>query len=97
MFFCEFCEISKKTFFYRTPVVAASLACTNKYLTKIFINLNPLKSRYAKYARTRVFDVPNGILAKFTQCHENVLKGSHNDFNYDLVFEYNVKILRMFL
>ena len=24
MFFCEFCEISKNTFFYRTPLVAAS-------------------------------------------------------------------------
>ena len=24
MFPCEFCEISKNTFFYRTPVVAAS-------------------------------------------------------------------------
>ena len=25
MFSCEFCEISKKNFFYRTPPVAASL------------------------------------------------------------------------
>ena len=24
MFFCEFCEISKNTFFYRTPPAAAS-------------------------------------------------------------------------
>ena len=25
VFFCEFCEISKNTFFYRTPLVAASV------------------------------------------------------------------------
>ena len=25
VFFCQFCEISKKTFFYRTPLVAASV------------------------------------------------------------------------
>ena len=25
VFLCEFCEISKNTFFYRTPVVAASV------------------------------------------------------------------------
>ena len=25
VFFCEFCEISKNTFYYRTPLVAASV------------------------------------------------------------------------
>ena len=25
---CEFCEISKSTFFYRTPLLAASVSCT---------------------------------------------------------------------
>ena len=29
MFFCEFCEIFKNTFFYRTPLVAASLLKQN--------------------------------------------------------------------
>ena len=27
VFSCEFCEISKNTFFYRTPVVATSESC----------------------------------------------------------------------
>ena len=27
---CEFCEISKKTFYYRTPPVAASVCCRIK-------------------------------------------------------------------
>ena len=31
---CEFCEISKNTFFYRTPPVAASLVSTVRYLTE---------------------------------------------------------------
>ena len=30
MFSCEFCEISKNTFFYRTPLVAASIGETTK-------------------------------------------------------------------
>ena len=29
VFFCEFCEISKNTFSYRTPLVAASAPCKN--------------------------------------------------------------------
>ena len=31
-FFCEFCEISKNTFFYRIPLVAASNTCRIKCL-----------------------------------------------------------------
>ena len=30
VFSCEFCEISKNTFFYRTPPVAASVCCRRK-------------------------------------------------------------------
>ena len=31
VFSCEFCEISKNTFFYKTPSMAASVnACTNR-------------------------------------------------------------------
>ena len=50
MFSCEFCEISKKTFFYRTPPVAVSAVSMKSYkptLTKdmfksilIIFNLN---------------------------------------------------------
>ena len=32
VFSCEFCKISKNTFFYRTPPVAASLFCKTKIL-----------------------------------------------------------------
>ena len=35
MFSCEFCEISKNTFLYRTPLVAAS-GFIDKYLIEIF-------------------------------------------------------------
>ena len=31
-FSCDFCEISKNTFFYRTPLVAASVFCNQCYL-----------------------------------------------------------------
>ena len=33
VFSCEFCEISKNTFFYRTPLVAASESSKHKILT----------------------------------------------------------------
>ena len=32
MFSCEFCEISKNTYFYRTPLVAAYACEKNIYL-----------------------------------------------------------------
>ena len=32
VFFCEFCEISKNTFFYRTPLVAASILVNFRHL-----------------------------------------------------------------
>ena len=32
VFSCEFCEISKNTFFYRTPLVAASIVIIKKIL-----------------------------------------------------------------
>ena len=32
VFFCEFCEISENTFFYRTPLVAASCSVNYNYL-----------------------------------------------------------------
>ena len=31
VFSCEFCEISKKTFFHRTPLVAASASTLVRY------------------------------------------------------------------
>ena len=34
VFFCEFCELSKSTFFYRTPPVAASVQQPLTVLTK---------------------------------------------------------------
>ena len=33
-FFCEICEIFKKTFFYRTPPVAASGSCLKSFKKK---------------------------------------------------------------
>ena len=37
MFSCEFCEISKNTFFYRTPlVVASALANFEQYYSSTF-------------------------------------------------------------
>ena len=33
MFSCEFCENSKNTFFYRTPLVAASCTCVKVHKT----------------------------------------------------------------
>ena len=41
VFSCEFCEISKITFFYRTPLVAA---CLHSFRAPAFINF--LKLRY---------------------------------------------------
>ena len=38
VFFCEFCEISKNTFFNRTPPVAASVVDTLKTSWKYFID-----------------------------------------------------------
>ena len=32
VFSCEFCEISKNTFVYRTPLVAASVKCIFEYI-----------------------------------------------------------------
>ena len=37
-FSCEFCEISKNTFFHRTPLVAASV-CSCEGLKKFFENI----------------------------------------------------------
>ena len=34
VFFCELCEISKNTFFYRTPPEAASVTYNNTALTR---------------------------------------------------------------
>ena len=34
VFFCEFCEISKNTFFYRTPPVAASESIYSDFSAK---------------------------------------------------------------
>ena len=39
MFSCEFCKISKNTFFYRTPLVVASVIfCTDQYLLPTFFH-----------------------------------------------------------
>ena len=40
VFFCEFCEISKNAFFYRAPLVDAS------------VNFNPLSANPAKWPNT---------------------------------------------
>ena len=47
VFFCKFCEISKNTFSYRTPLVAASVHVGNlfTYLSK-FLGVNkPIKKK----------------------------------------------------
>ena len=44
MFSCEFCEISKKTFLYRTPLVAASEICKEKDIYESMINFGNNKS-----------------------------------------------------
>ena len=45
MFSCEFCEISKNTFFYRTPLVAVSEgAITESELLKALTSKNDDKS-----------------------------------------------------
>ena len=49
VFSCEFCEISKNTFFYRTPLVAASGLSLNRieiqilFVRKLFIESQLLK------------------------------------------------------
>ena len=46
MFSCEFCEISKNTFFYRTPPVAASeylKECSGQY--SVFLKIESAKLR----------------------------------------------------
>ena len=40
MFFCEFCEIFKNTFFYRTPLVAASDVNSSMHL--LTVRQNPV-------------------------------------------------------
>ena len=44
MFSCEFCEISKKTFLHRTPLVAASEICKEKDIYESMINFGNNKS-----------------------------------------------------
>ena len=51
MFSCEFCEISKKTFFYRTPLVAASAKRGAKGEIELEINY------FRKKAPLQMFDV----------------------------------------
>ena len=48
MFPCEFCEISKKTFSYRAPPVAASFEVLSNILRKVadFIPATNLKTCY---------------------------------------------------
>ena len=47
MFSCEFCEISKNTFFYRTPLVAASQYIPAQLYQLIFqINFKQLPGSY---------------------------------------------------
>ena len=38
--FCEFCEISKNTFFYRTPVLAAFENTAVNTIEKAYENIN---------------------------------------------------------
>ena len=39
VFSCEFCEISKKTFFHRSHLVAASIKCSSRYIC-LFVHRN---------------------------------------------------------
>ena len=39
VFSCEFCEISKNTFSYRTSPVAASVSCSEKYSRHNFFSM----------------------------------------------------------
>ena len=40
VFSCEFCEISKNTFFYRTPLVAASVKCSSVMMLRLLKNIS---------------------------------------------------------
>ena len=54
-FFCKFCEISKNTFSYRTPLVAASVHVGNlfTYLSK-FLGVNkPIKKKTTEVVKRR--------------------------------------------
>ena len=54
-FFCKFCEISKNTFPYRTPLVAASVHVGNlfTYLSK-FLGVNkPIKKKTTEVVKRR--------------------------------------------
>ena len=55
VFSCEFCEISKNTFFYRTPLVATSVLTkhfqdikklTLSYILKLFLNFRKFEPQY---------------------------------------------------
>ena len=45
VFSCEFCEISKNTFFYRTPLVAASVDSITATSLKFINNVRTYKNR----------------------------------------------------
>ena len=48
VFFCEFCEISKGTFFYRTPLVAASVFLKVEKIFSSNTKKQPLEVFYKK-------------------------------------------------
>ena len=52
VFSCKFCEISKKTFFYRTPLVAASDMCHMNMLIRSITNVTRYVHRKEIYAQS---------------------------------------------
>ena len=61
VFFCEFCEISKNTFLYRTPLVGVSVTRVSTHA--IQLRLVPDKTVFAFICAFRCFtlrqDIPN--------------------------------------
>ena len=89
---CEFCEISKNTFYYRTPLVAAMIRFWIFYfsISVSLIEKNSSKQKYAKFSnKTRTICTTSSLTIKaitmlgwlFIVCSKDITQTCENLFS----------------